>query len=49
MIHQDTIELLRECDAGIEMGIASIADVLPHVSSKKLKQRLAGVQDLANV
>ena len=40
MIHQDTIELLRECDAGIEMGIASIADVLPHVSSKKLKQRL---------
>ena len=44
MIHQDTIELLRECDAGIDMGITSIADVLPHVSSKKLKHLLETCQ-----
>jgi len=28
MIEQDTIKLLRECDAGIKMGVASIDDVL---------------------
>ena len=40
MIEQDTIKLLRECDAGIKMGIASIEDVLPHVQSQKLSQLL---------
>ena len=40
MIEQDTIKLLRECDAGIKMGVASIDDVLPHVQSKELKQIL---------
>lgn len=28
MIEQDTIRLLRECDAGIKMGVQSIDDVL---------------------
>ena len=36
MIEQDTIKLLRECDAGIKMGVASIADVLDHVKSREL-------------
>ena len=36
MIEHDTIRLLRECDAGIKMGIASIDDVLEHVDSDKL-------------
>ena len=40
MIEQDTITLLRECDAGIKMGVASIDDVLPHVRSSQLKQIL---------
>ena len=40
MIEQDTIKLLRECDAGIKMGVASIDDVLPHVQSSQLKQIL---------
>ena len=31
MIEQDTIRLLRECDAGIKMGISSIDDVLDYV------------------
>lgn len=40
MIEQDTIKLLRECDAGTKMGIASIDDVLHHVSSDKFSQML---------
>ena len=28
MVEQDTIRLLRECDAGVKMGISSIDDVL---------------------
>ena len=37
MIEQDTVKLLRECDAGIKMGVSSIDDVLGHVKSEKLK------------
>ena len=40
MIEQDTIKLLRECDAGIKMGVASIDDVLPHVQNQTLKKIL---------
>lgn len=34
MNHQDTIKLLRECDAGTKMGISSIEDVLDHVKDQ---------------
>ena len=40
MIEQDTVKLLRECDAGIKMGIASIDDVMTHVENSDLKQKL---------
>ena len=40
MIEQDTIKLLRECDAGIKMGIASIEDVENHVSSEDFRGKL---------
>ncbi len=40
MIEQDTIRLLRECDAGIKMGVASINDVLDYVHSDILRQYL---------
>lgn len=40
MIEQDTVRLLRECDAGIKMGVDSIEDVLDRVSSKNLKESL---------
>ena len=33
MIEHDTIELLRECDAGIQMGIGTIDEVKDHVES----------------
>ena len=37
MIEQDTIKLLRECDAGIKMGVKSITDVIDRVENKDLK------------
>lgn len=40
MVEQDTIKLLRECDAGVKMGVASIDDVLAQVHSSALKQYL---------
>ena len=40
MIEQDTICLLRECDAGVKMGVSSIDDVLDYVKSDRLKQYL---------
>ena len=41
MVEQDTIRLLRECDAGVKMGISSIDDVLNKVKSDALRQYLA--------
>lgn len=40
MIEQDTIRLLRECDAGIKMGVSSIEEVLPYVDSAELEKLL---------
>lgn len=40
MIEQDTIKLLRECDAGVKMGVSSIVDVLDNVKSTQFKQLL---------
>ncbi len=40
MIEQDTVRLLRECDAGVKMGVAAIDEVLPRVESERLKERL---------
>lgn len=45
MIEQDTIKLLRECDAGVKMGVDSIDDVLPHVHSKELEEMLTVCRD----
>lgn len=41
MIENDTIKLLRECDAGIKMGASSIDDVLHRVDDKKFYNLLA--------
>lgn len=36
MIEQDTIRLLRECDAGVKMGVASIDDVIDRIANSKM-------------
>lgn len=48
MIEQDTIKLLRECDAGIKMGVSSIEDVLDKVSNRTLKQYLSDSKEAHN-
>ncbi len=40
MVEQDTVRLLRECDAGVTMGIDAIDQVKDHVKSPKLKAYL---------
>lgn len=40
MIEKDTVRLLRECDAGVQMGIESIDDVRDSVRSPELLERL---------
>lgn len=45
MVEQDTVKLLRECDAGVKMGVASIDDVMPHVKSEALLERLNKCKD----
>ena len=48
MIESDTIKLLRECDAGIKMGVASIDEVLDYVHDKTLGKYLADCKDEHN-
>ena len=40
MIEQDTIKLLRECDAGIQMGVSAIDEVMDYVTNDSLKKQL---------
>ena len=41
MIEQDMIRLLRECDAGIQMGVSAIDDVLERVQAPDMYRRLS--------
>ena len=41
MIEQDTVKLLRECDAGIKRGVDSIEDVIDRVRSRRLRKILS--------
>lgn len=40
MIQDDTIELLKECNSGIKMGISSIEEVLDKVDNAEFKNLL---------
>lgn len=44
MIEQDTVKLLRECDAGIKMGVSSISDVVDYVKNPDFKKALTNCQ-----
>lgn len=45
MIESDTIKLLRECDAGVKMGVSSIDEVLDQVKNREFKERLTACRD----
>ena len=40
MQDNDTIKLLRECDAGVKMGVSSINDVIPDVKNEEMRKNL---------
>lgn len=40
MIEEDTVKLLRECNAGIKMGVSAIDEVLPKVKNQSLRAAL---------
>lgn len=44
MIEHDTIELYRECDAGIQMGISAIDEVKEHAADIRFREMLDGYQ-----
>ena len=37
MVESDTVKLLRECDAGVKMGVDSIEDVIDNVESDRFR------------
>lgn len=37
MVENDTIRLLRECNAGVKMGITSLEEMIPEVNNQQLK------------
>lgn len=45
MMEDDTIKLLRECNAGIKMGISSLDDVMDHVRDSALEKLLMKSKD----
>ena len=40
MVEPDTIRLLRECDAGIKMGVSAIEEVVDRVADKRFRRCL---------
>lgn len=48
MIEHDTIKLLRECDAGIKMGVSAISDVLEYVKDPSLQASLSKCKEEHN-
>lgn len=45
MIEKDTIRLLRECDAGVRMGISAIDDVIEDISEASFRSCLGQCRD----
>lgn len=45
MAETDTIKLLRECDAGIKMGVSSINEVLEYVDDDTFRKLLTQCRD----
>ncbi|MCD8325198.1 MAG: hypothetical protein LUC90_00540 [Lachnospiraceae bacterium] len=44
-MNDDTIKLLRECNAGVKMGISSLDDVMDRVKNQSLKNLLEQSKD----
>ncbi len=44
-MNEDTINLLKECNSGIKMGVESINNVIPYVKSEELRSILNACKD----
>ena len=44
-MNEDTINLLKECNSGIKMGVESINNVMPYVKSESLRSVLNACKD----
>ena len=44
-MNTDTVELLKECNAGIKMGVSTINDVLSHVENRELSEILVNSKE----
>ena len=44
-INSDTIDLLKECNAGVKMGVISIEEVIDRVQNEDFKNRLNACKD----
>jgi hypothetical protein len=45
MVEKDTVRLLRECDAGIRMGVSGINDVMKYVKSNGFRRKLINCKE----
>lgn len=45
VIEQDTVKLLRECDAGVKMGVSAIDEVFEYVKSEEMIKELNSCKD----
>lgn len=45
MINNDTINLLKECNSGIKMGVTSIEEVLDKVENQSFKSKLLSCKE----
>ena len=48
MINEDTIYLLRECNAGTQMAVYSIGEILENVKDQKLREILISSKTITN-
>ena len=46
MVEPDTIRLLRECDAGVKMGVESINDVIDYTGNQKMRDSLVECKNI---
>ena len=47
MINDDTVKLLRECDAGIRMGIDSLEEMLKYTKNEKMSDSIYRTLDIS--
>lgn len=45
MISEDTIKLLKKCNAGVKMGVSSLDEVVKHVKKEVVKKLLLNCKE----